>query len=94
MVPVLAGVICRRKHAVGKSWRMDETYIKVAGEWKYLYRASHTEIRTLSTVPLAQPCPQLSSFITWQFDHQVSDAILFGQTPLLRQNRPTKSMLT
>jgi len=31
--------ICRRKHPVGKSWRMDETYIKVAGEWKYLYRA-------------------------------------------------------
>jgi putative transposase len=24
---------------VGKSWRMDETYIKVNGEWKYLYRA-------------------------------------------------------
>src|SRR5664280_2536765 len=21
------------------SWRMDETYIKVAGQWKYLYRA-------------------------------------------------------
>jgi transposase-like protein len=24
---------------VGTSWRMDETYIKVRGEWKYLYRA-------------------------------------------------------
>ena|ERR1044071_9496094 len=24
---------------VGSSWRMDETYIKVRGEWKYLYRA-------------------------------------------------------
>ncbi len=21
------------------SWRMDETYIKVKGEWRYLYRA-------------------------------------------------------
>jgi hypothetical protein len=39
MVPVLAAVFRRRKHSVGKSWRMDETYIKVAGEWKYLYRA-------------------------------------------------------
>ena len=27
------------KHAVGKSWRMDEAYIKVKGAWKYLYRA-------------------------------------------------------
>jgi transposase-like protein len=24
---------------VGKSWRLDETYIRVRGEWKYLYRA-------------------------------------------------------
>ena len=38
MVPVLAAVFRRRKHPVGKSWRMDETYIKVAGQWKYLYR--------------------------------------------------------
>jgi len=39
MFPVLAAVCRRRKRPVGKSWRMDETYIKVAGEWKYLYRA-------------------------------------------------------
>ena len=24
---------------VGLSWRVDETYIRVRGEWKYLYRA-------------------------------------------------------
>jgi putative transposase len=24
---------------VSMSWRMDETYIKVNGQWKYLYRA-------------------------------------------------------
>tara|TARA_B100000614_G_scaffold241208_1_gene242162 strand:- start:87 stop:389 length:303 start_codon:yes stop_codon:yes gene_type:complete len=24
---------------IGFSWRIDETYIKVKGEWKYLYRA-------------------------------------------------------
>jgi len=28
-----------KKCAVGKSWRMDETYIKIKGQWKYLYRA-------------------------------------------------------
>ena len=38
MLPVLAAVFRRRKHPVGKSWRMDETYIKVASQWKYLYR--------------------------------------------------------
>ena len=27
------------KRKVGISWRLDETYIKVRGQWKYLYRA-------------------------------------------------------
>jgi putative transposase len=39
ILPVLAAVFRRRKRPVGSSWRMDETYIKVAGQWKYLYRA-------------------------------------------------------
>jgi putative transposase len=39
ILPVLAAVFRRRKRPVGTSWRMDETYIKVAGDWKYLYRA-------------------------------------------------------
>ena len=39
MLPVLALVMRRRKRPVGLSWRMDETYVKIGGEWKYLYRA-------------------------------------------------------
>jgi putative transposase len=39
MLPVLAAVFRRRKRPVGPSWRMDKTYIKVSGRWKYLYRA-------------------------------------------------------
>ena len=39
ILPVLVAVFRRRKRPVGMSWRMDETYIKVGGEWKYLYRA-------------------------------------------------------
>ena len=30
--PVLANVLCRRKRPVGSSWRVDETYISVAGQ--------------------------------------------------------------
>lgn len=37
--PLLEGVARRRKYPVGVSWRLDETYIKVKGQWKYLYRA-------------------------------------------------------
>ena len=29
----------RRKRAIGIKWHMDETYIKVRGQWTYLYRA-------------------------------------------------------
>jgi putative transposase len=29
----------RRSGAVGKSWYVDETYVKVQGTWQYLYRA-------------------------------------------------------
>jgi len=39
MLPVLALMLRRRKRPIGLSWRMDETYVKVGGQWKYLYRA-------------------------------------------------------
>ena len=35
-------VFHRRKRPVWRSWRMDETYIRVKGEWRYLYRAVDT----------------------------------------------------
>jgi len=39
MLPVLTAMFRRRKRPVGRSWRMDETYVKISGQWKYLYRA-------------------------------------------------------
>ena len=39
ILQVLATAFGRRKRSGGSNWRMDETYIKVAGQWKYLYRA-------------------------------------------------------
>ena len=37
--PQLEEAFHRRKRPVWTSWRMDETYIKVKGVWRYLYRA-------------------------------------------------------
>jgi len=37
--PLLEEAFHRRKRPVWVSWRMDETYVKVKGEWRYLYRA-------------------------------------------------------
>ena len=39
LLPALGKAFGPRKQKVGRSWRMDETYMKVKGEWKYLYRA-------------------------------------------------------
>ena len=36
----------KHKRALGYSWRMHETYIKVKGVWKYLYRAVDKEGKT------------------------------------------------
>jgi len=51
LLPVLEKVFRLRKRSVGKSWRMDETYIKVKGQWKYLYRAVYKD-----AIPLTFCC--------------------------------------
>jgi putative transposase len=38
-VPLLDKAFRARKRRVGDSWRMDETYVRIRGQWKYLYRA-------------------------------------------------------
>jgi putative transposase len=46
-LPLLEKAFRKHKHAVGESWRMDETYIKVKGVWKYLYRAVDKQGKTI-----------------------------------------------
>src|SRR5215510_12293031 len=40
-----------RKSSVWTSWRMGETYIKVKGEWRYLYRAVDKYGETIDFLP-------------------------------------------
>jgi|SRR5471032_90023 len=44
LLPALGKEFGPRKKKVGRSWRMDETYIKVKGEWKCV---SRTQARSL-----------------------------------------------
>ena len=37
--PLLAEAARPCRHAVGDRWQVDETYVKVAGHWRYVYRA-------------------------------------------------------
>jgi putative transposase len=39
LVPLFEKTFRRHKRPVGKSWGMDETYIRVKGQRRYLYRA-------------------------------------------------------
>lgn len=45
--PLIAAQAQTRKRPTAKSWRMDETYIKVKGDWTYLYRAVDRDGQTL-----------------------------------------------
>ena len=45
--PLIECGIKKRRRPIGTSWRMDETYIKVKGEWMYLYRAVDKECNTV-----------------------------------------------
>ncbi|QIP94566.1 integrase (plasmid) [Serratia fonticola] len=47
LVPLLDKAFRRHKRPVGRRWRMDETYIKIKGRWKYLYRAVDTSGQTI-----------------------------------------------
>jgi putative transposase len=46
-LPLLEKLFRKHKRQVGGSWRMDETYIKVKGAWKYLYRAVDKDGKTV-----------------------------------------------
>ena len=54
-LPLLEKVFRKHKRPVGDSRRMDETYIKVKGAWKYLYRAVDKEGKTVDFLLTARP---------------------------------------
>jgi transposase-like protein len=51
--PLLAEAARPCRHPVGDRWFMDETYVKVAGQWRYVYRATDQFARSLMC---SSPC--------------------------------------
>jgi putative transposase len=53
-LPLIEKLSRKHRREVGTSWRMDETYIKVKGAWKYLYRAVDKAGKTVDFLLAAQ----------------------------------------
>jgi transposase-like protein len=63
--PPLEAAFHRRKRPVWLSWRMDETYIRVKGQWYYLYRAVDKTGQTIDFLLTAQRDEQAATrFLT------------------------------
>ncbi len=45
--PQLDTAFRQKKKRVGHRWRMDETYVKIKGQWKYYYRAVDKQGQTI-----------------------------------------------
>jgi putative transposase len=75
--PQLEEAFHRRKRSVGRSWRMDETYLKVKGQWYYLYRAVDKSGQTIDFLLMEQRDePAAKRFLTQAIRrHGVPDKI-------------------
>ena len=82
ILPVLAAVLRRRKRPVAASWRVDETYILVAGQWKYLYRALDRAGETIDFLLCAhRDCAAARRFFERAMDlHGVPDKITIDKS--------------
>jgi len=61
--PQLEQSFRKRKRLVGRSWKMDETYIKVNGQWVYLYRAVDNDGYTIDfMLPKTRDCAAVMRF--------------------------------
>ena len=59
LAPLLDKTFRQYKRNVGRRWRMDETYIKIKGQWKYLYHLNKKYHRFDIKAPSNYYCYQL-----------------------------------
>jgi len=45
--PQIGNILDKKRRKIGKQWHVDETYFKVAGVWKYVYRAVDEDIEVI-----------------------------------------------
>jgi IS6 family transposase len=64
IAPLFADAARPLRHATGDRWFVDETYVKVAGRWRYLYRAvdQHGQVIDVMISSSGTPQPPASFF--------------------------------
>jgi transposase-like protein len=57
------------RHVPGDRWFADETYVKVAGRWVYLYRAIDQDGQVIDVLVSEKRVAATRRFFTWALDH-------------------------
>jgi transposase-like protein len=82
-LPAQAARPCR--HAVGSRWHVDETHVKVAGRWRYIYRA----IDQFGQVIDVYVSPRRDSSAAHRFFEQAIDDTNVSPSEVVTDRAPT-----
>ncbi len=84
--PLLADAAGPCRHTVGDRWFVDETYVKVAGKWRYVYRAidQHGQIIDVYVSPLRDIPAARRFFTTALRAHGEPVEVVTDRAPALR----------
>jgi transposase-like protein len=77
------------RHAVGDRWFVDETYVKVAGRWRYVYRAID-QFRQVIDVSVS---PQRDARAARRFFERAIDATRITPSEVVTDRAPTYPMV-
>jgi transposase-like protein len=74
------------RHAVGDRWFVDETYVKVAGRWRYVYRTldQYGQIIDVYVSPRRDIRAARRFFVTMLGDHGEPTEVVTDRAPALR----------
>jgi transposase-like protein len=86
---LLAEVARPCRHAVGDRWFVDETYVKVAGRWRYVYRA----IDQFGQVIDVFVSPQRDARAARRFFERAIDATRITPSEVVTDRAPTYPMV-
>jgi IS6 family transposase len=84
--PLLADAARPCRHSVGDRWFMDETYIKISGRWRYVYRAvdQYGQIIDVYVSPRRDTRAALRFFTRALDAHDAPTEIVTDRAPALR----------